>query len=417
MDAARQRCVVCGTVASAVCRGCKSVGYCGETCQRTHWKEMGHRKKCKELRAAQAALLARAADAASTAVPVASGPASDASQPTRAPHRHKPAEPQKAGRRCALCTNRSSMTCPRKQICQTPYCDADCANAHWQSGHGDRCGEDEENSCPVCLEDMEYRFELPCNHMICEGCMTDMMPTDNKICPLCRDPGFSYQAHGSSPTFAMGTDLVKKAERLQALGLSDKAKMVFEKAASNFRQTIRSDPTMQYVHANLGSVLVKLGKHTVAGPVLVKAVDRDKTDQKAHYLLGLVRLMANNPQAAVPMLEIAVQACTAKLRPGDPKPAVLRDYEQALSHAVAGEHPYLEAPLRFKVGDRVECCQYPDGETGPWRTGVVSVLWHREDDWLPEDPSSPYQVLFGFDGGQCTHSRIDADSHIRRARR
>ena len=56
--------------------------------------------------------------------------------------------------------------------------------------------------------------------------------------------------------------------------------MVFEKAASNFRQTIRSDPTMQYVHANLGSVLVKLGKHTVAGPVLVKAVDRDKTDQK-----------------------------------------------------------------------------------------------------------------------------------------
>ena len=52
--------------------------------------------------------------------------------------------------------------------------------------------------------------------------MTDMMPTDNKICPLCRDPGFSYQAHGSSPTFAMGTDLVKKAERLQALGLSDK---------------------------------------------------------------------------------------------------------------------------------------------------------------------------------------------------
>ena len=40
--------------------------------------------------------------------------------------------------------------------------------AHWQSGHGDRCGEDEENSCPVCLEDMEYRFELPCNHMICE---------------------------------------------------------------------------------------------------------------------------------------------------------------------------------------------------------------------------------------------------------
>ena len=43
MDAARQRCVVCGTVASAVCRGCKSVGYCGETCQRTHWKEMGHR--------------------------------------------------------------------------------------------------------------------------------------------------------------------------------------------------------------------------------------------------------------------------------------------------------------------------------------------------------------------------------------
>ena len=87
----------------------------------------------------------------------------------------------------------------------------------------------------------------------------------------------------------------------------------------------------------------------------------------------------------------------------DPHPqAVLRDYEQALSHAVAGEHPYLEAPLRFKVGDRVECCQYPDGETGPWRTGVVSVLWHREDDWLCGDvPFSVADIPFSVGFGPC----------------
>ena len=35
------------------CVGCKSVSYCGKTCQLAHWPE--HKKRCKEIRAAAAA--------------------------------------------------------------------------------------------------------------------------------------------------------------------------------------------------------------------------------------------------------------------------------------------------------------------------------------------------------------------------
>lgn len=37
------------------CTACKAVRYCSEECQRTHWREGGHRQECKRLAAAAAA--------------------------------------------------------------------------------------------------------------------------------------------------------------------------------------------------------------------------------------------------------------------------------------------------------------------------------------------------------------------------
>jgi hypothetical protein len=40
-------CLVCGEEAKSVCSRCESAWYCGEDCQKKHWKS-GHKKECKK---------------------------------------------------------------------------------------------------------------------------------------------------------------------------------------------------------------------------------------------------------------------------------------------------------------------------------------------------------------------------------
>lgn len=47
------KCAVCAADAVKKCSRCKAVCYCSTACQTKHWKEMGHKKRCKELVAAQ----------------------------------------------------------------------------------------------------------------------------------------------------------------------------------------------------------------------------------------------------------------------------------------------------------------------------------------------------------------------------
>ena len=74
-----------------------------------------------------------------------------------------------------------------------------------------------------------------------------------------------------------------------------------------------------------------------------------------------------------------------------------------------GEPPEID--LRFKVGDRVECCvaRGPDG----WRPGTVISLWYRAVSW-PTGQFAPYQIKLD-DHESLIFAPQDRDNCIRKA--
>ena len=75
-----------------------------------------------------------------------------------------------------------------------------------------------------------------------------------------------------------------------------------------------------------------------------------------------------------------------------------------------GEPPEID--LRFKVGDRVECCvaRGPDG----WRPGTVISLWYRAVSW-PTGQFAPYQIKLD-DHQSLIFAPQDRDNCIRKAK-
>lgn len=50
----------------------------------------------------------------------------------------------------------------------------------------------EDNSCPVCLEDLENPCKTECNHIICKSCIEEWFKKKKDTCPLCRNVIESY---------------------------------------------------------------------------------------------------------------------------------------------------------------------------------------------------------------------------------
>ncbi|KAH8067427.1 hypothetical protein JL721_7538 [Aureococcus anophagefferens] len=53
-------CTICGKKDARPCKGCGTTTYCSTDCQRIDWRDRGHRKACKKIRAERAAEAARA---------------------------------------------------------------------------------------------------------------------------------------------------------------------------------------------------------------------------------------------------------------------------------------------------------------------------------------------------------------------
>ena len=66
-------------------------------------------------------------------------------------------------------------------------------------------------------------------------------------------------------------------------------------------------------------------------------------------------------------------------------------------------------PLRFNVGDRVECRIGPDPITG-WAAGSIVQLWYRERNW-PDNSWAPYKIR--LDDGKNIFAPGDVDQIIR----
>ena len=49
-----------------------------------------------------------------------------------------------------------------------------------------------DDSCPICLEDLENPCKTECNHIICKSCIEEWFKKKKDTCPLCRNIIESY---------------------------------------------------------------------------------------------------------------------------------------------------------------------------------------------------------------------------------
>ena len=59
-------------------------------------------------------------------------------------------------------------------------------------------GADQEELCPVCLEEHSDLVSLACSHRLCRHCWDSMHAAGLTACPLCRQPLLRAQAASSS---------------------------------------------------------------------------------------------------------------------------------------------------------------------------------------------------------------------------
>ena len=380
------RCLMCGADGDRQCTGCKQLWYCSDRCRLRHWSDLGHQNECGKAR-----------DPPKEAKPLVDGKVQQMS--------------------CALCTQDAHVPC-KNTNCVMRYCDEECAAMHRELGHTETCGDPPEK-CPICFDYMDPPFELtPCNHRLCLDCLRNLLgggyhedgvgsiqlvstsvPSSAElVCPVCRDPGLEYMAHGNSMAFAVGNMLMTKGAMFKGIGFAQQfSKTIFKKgsmlekaAAKLFKETIAALPDHRFAHTNLGGCLTSSLNVVEAGEVLKIAVSRNPDDMKASYLLGSARMLANNPRDAVDPFRQAVKGGVLhNLGAAE----FFKDYREGLQHALAGalsggNRATFTQDLRFEVGDRVRCIT-AEG----WLLGTVSMLWFRDLDWPEERAAVPYQVL------------------------
>ena len=102
--------------------------------------------------------------------------------------------------------------------------------------------------------------------------------------------------------------------------------------------------------------------------------------------------------------ETALQAVSADLgidiKPGRSEEELAAEDAAATAEAIAANPG--RPPLRFAIGDRVEC------NVGEWASGKVIALWYSEPGF---DQPAPYQVL--LDSGSFIFAPQDVDSVVR----
>ena len=136
----------CAALSTSACARCRTAEYCGEPCQRSHWR--AHKPRCKELEAAADAAEA-AAEAAAAAAPAAGGGGASEGKPPSAPRTpgvYTGLECRVQDYHCALvgCGTALEPSGATNAVCSgcrsAVYCDVKCQTAHW-AAHKEACYE------------------------------------------------------------------------------------------------------------------------------------------------------------------------------------------------------------------------------------------------------------------------------------
>jgi TPR repeat protein len=153
----RLTCTICGAKPKTLlCCPCGTTQYCSTECQRIDWRDRGHRKACKKIRAERAAEAARAEAPPSPPEEVFYGPA---------PRSHADEVRARIAEEHEAARARREANPEREPL---------------SARYGSRC--------PICLEEWDVNAQgllrVCCCRLICESCQEKI----EDACPLCRVP-------------------------------------------------------------------------------------------------------------------------------------------------------------------------------------------------------------------------------------
>lgn len=260
---------------------------------------------------------------------------------------------------------------------------------------------------------------VACPHRICKACLGGLLTNFVDACPLCPEDngGFGYQCQGTNTKNAISLDCMRKSELFAKPGNElDRAKYMrlMQEQVQMLREVIEERQNIfppGAASCNLGCALRALGELEKAGVALQQSLKESSNDAKANYTLGMVRLMAYNPVAAIAPLQRAVELGELQLRDGmltsNADLGMLEDYRNMLG--IAREDDWPRPELRFKVGDKVEALV-----DGGWKSGKIEEIWYREEHWPAEKPTVPYQIWVpGHEPVDLVFANYDLDAQVR----
>ena len=195
---ADSKCAQCGTTAAplSACSRCKSVLYCGTTCQIKHWRAGGHKTLCRP-----ATLSTQQVPNNDTVTITGVEAATGASVSKKAP--------LPEGSQCANCSAQDGdgvrlKPCSRCKL--VSYCGKACQTPHWKGGHRQLCvpidqrkpapvsileqsSKTMDAKCTICLSlitDITACI-LPCAHRFHGKCVEGFESSGaSRSCPICR---------------------------------------------------------------------------------------------------------------------------------------------------------------------------------------------------------------------------------------
>mmetsp|Transcript_7480 Transcript_7480/g.8706 ORF Transcript_7480/g.8706 Transcript_7480/m.8706 type:complete len:368 (+) Transcript_7480:73-1176(+) len=329
---------------------------------------------------------------------------------------------------CAACRSPVGETPIRCDRCISLwYCDSRCRQLHRPS-HRQFCGK-VNDKCPICEESplVDAVSMCFCPHRICKACLESELHRQRDKCPLCGldDQGaFAYQCQGTNTKYAIASECFVKVRLFHKTGCeSDNVKYIRlrEEQTQLLREVIEEGQEIfppGAASCSLGCALMEMGDLEDAGIALEQALEKSPDDIKALYTLGVVRLLAYNPTAAIAPLRRAVELNDDQYRDPNIRARLdnesdrkrMIDYRNMLEHAQKGDWP-TKPLLRFNIGDKVEA--YVDGG---FKHGEIEEVWYREEHWPAEKPTSPYQIWIpGHQPIDLVYARYDNDQVVRAA--
>ena len=281
---------------------------------------------------------------------------------------------------------------------------------------------DEYGKCMVCKQKKDLLwfsdlsdFQL-CNHVVCKSCFRQKnyhLKSSSYICPVCKGPYYCVSSMREALVVGEGAHLYLKASKEANTIEKNETNVIayvrytsLQTAIHYFEHAIISHPISMSVllfmtvcykfmifrygsshdtlRAEIGIDCTKLYKYCLTLIDLTQSNGDSHLKLRLHYyynLIGGMFMMNGNLYDTVKYYKLAYGMC---LRSGDH--TSLSKYKNDLK--TVKDLLDMLSPLRFAIGDEVEClCS----KTGEWVDGEVVELHYREPG-LPLKYSAPYRV-------------------------